>query len=187
MLSRGQIVMMIIHRFGRVARWTLALSVASIALAGCKSEARPEGPPPQEVSVIEVKPGPVTVYNEYVAQTQSSQAVNISARVSGFLDKRVYTEGAVVKAGQVLFQMDQKPFQAQVDAAKAAMARNQAGMDVARLNFSHGTHEAHAATIALLRAAALKQGKTISILADLQGPKIRTGALAGGQPLGRVA
>ncbi len=57
----------------------------------------------------------------------------------------------------------------------------QAGMDVARLNFSHGTHEAHAATIALLRVAALKQGKTISILADLQGPKIRTGTLAGGQ------
>jgi pyruvate kinase len=59
----------------------------------------------------------------------------------------------------------------------------QAGMDVARLNFSHGTHEALAATIALLRAAALKQGRTISILADLQGPKIRTGALAGGQPV----
>src|SRR5450432_1674192 len=59
----------------------------------------------------------------------------------------------------------------------------QAGMDVARLNFSHGTHEAHSATIALLRAAALKQRRTISILADLQGPKIRTGALAGGQPV----
>ena len=56
-----------------------------------------------------------------------------------------------------------------------------AGMDVARLNFSHGTHEEHAANIALLRAAALERGKTISILADLQGPKIRTGVLAGGQ------
>jgi pyruvate kinase len=59
----------------------------------------------------------------------------------------------------------------------------QAGMDVARLNFSHGTHAQHAATIALLRAAALKQSRTISVLADLQGPKIRTGALAGGQPV----
>jgi pyruvate kinase len=58
-----------------------------------------------------------------------------------------------------------------------------AGMDVARLNFSHGTHEEHAANIALLRAAALEQGKTISILADLQGPKIRTGVLAGSQPV----
>ena len=56
-------------------------------------------------------------------------------------------------------------------------------MDVARLNFSHGKHEDHAANIALLRAAALEQGKTISILADLQGPKIRTGVLAGGKPV----
>jgi pyruvate kinase len=56
-------------------------------------------------------------------------------------------------------------------------------MDVARLNFSHGTHEDHAANIALLRASALKLGKTIAILADLQGPKIRTGRLAGGTPV----
>ncbi len=58
-----------------------------------------------------------------------------------------------------------------------------AGMDVARLNFSHGTHEDHAANIALLRAISLERGKTISILADLQGPKIRTGVLAGGKPV----
>lgn len=59
----------------------------------------------------------------------------------------------------------------------------QAGMDVARLNFSHGTHEDHARNIATIRAAALKFGKPIAILADLQGPKIRTGALAGGTPV----
>jgi pyruvate kinase len=56
----------------------------------------------------------------------------------------------------------------------------QAGMDVARLNFSHGTHEEHAQGFAMIREAALALGKPIAILADLQGPKIRTGALAGG-------
>jgi pyruvate kinase len=55
-----------------------------------------------------------------------------------------------------------------------------AGMDVARLNFSHGSHEEHAQTFAMLRAAAEKHKKPLAILADLQGPKIRTGALAGG-------
>jgi pyruvate kinase len=55
-----------------------------------------------------------------------------------------------------------------------------AGMDVARLNFSHGSHHEHAECISLLRAASVKHQKPISILADLQGPKIRTGALAGG-------
>ncbi len=56
----------------------------------------------------------------------------------------------------------------------------QAGMDVARLNFSHGTHETHAQTIAMVHAAAAELGKTVGLLADLQGPKIRTGALASG-------
>ena len=55
-----------------------------------------------------------------------------------------------------------------------------AGMDVARLNFSHGTHQEHAQSIAMLRDAATQYKKPLAILADLQGPKIRTGALAGG-------
>jgi pyruvate kinase len=58
-----------------------------------------------------------------------------------------------------------------------------AGMDVARLNFSHGTHEEHAKNISTLRAAAVQHQKPIAILADLQGPKIRTGPLAGGGPV----
>src|SRR5215470_9194574 len=58
-----------------------------------------------------------------------------------------------------------------------------AGMDVARLNFSHGTLEEHARSIAMLRATSGEHEKPVAILADLQGPKIRTGALAGGGPV----
>src|SRR6202034_398283 len=59
----------------------------------------------------------------------------------------------------------------------------EAGMDVARLNFSHGTHAEHAGRIALLRDAAIKHQKPIAIIADLQGPKIRTGPLVGKSPV----
>ncbi|HEY6128925.1 MAG TPA: pyruvate kinase [Candidatus Acidoferrum sp.] len=59
----------------------------------------------------------------------------------------------------------------------------EAGMDVARLNFSHGSHSEHLDCMQMLRATANKLGKTIAILADLQGPKIRTGALAAGKPV----
>jgi pyruvate kinase len=55
-----------------------------------------------------------------------------------------------------------------------------AGMDVARLNFSHGSHEEHAESFVMLREAAAELKKPLGILADLQGPKIRTGTLAGG-------
>ena len=57
------------------------------------------------------------------------------------------------------------------------------GMDVARLNFSHGTHEEHARHIERLRKAAKKEGRTVCILVDLQGPKIRTGRLKDQQPV----
>ncbi len=88
------------------------------------------------VSIVTVEAKDVPVSFEYVAQTQSSHLVNIQARVSGFLDKRIYTEGEFVKQGQVLFLMDQKPFQTQVDAAKAAVAKQEAAMETARLNLA---------------------------------------------------
>jgi pyruvate kinase len=58
-----------------------------------------------------------------------------------------------------------------------------AGMDVARLNFSHGSHAEHAQRAALVRRASEKHEKPVGILADLQGPKIRTGALERGEPV----
>jgi pyruvate kinase len=58
-----------------------------------------------------------------------------------------------------------------------------AGMNVARLNFSHGTHAEHAATIASLRRVSHRLNKPLAILQDLQGPKIRTGTLARGEPV----
>ncbi len=57
------------------------------------------------------------------------------------------------------------------------------GMDVARLNFSHGAHEDHARNIARIRKAARKEGRTVCILQDLQGPKIRTGRLKSHEPV----
>ena len=58
-----------------------------------------------------------------------------------------------------------------------------AGLDVARLNFSHGSHEQKAELIAMVRKVSAKENKPVCILADLQGPKIRTGTLVGHQPV----
>jgi len=56
-----------------------------------------------------------------------------------------------------------------------------AGVDVFRLNFSHGTHEDHAARVAMIRELEHKSGRPIGILADVQGPKLRVGAFGGGR------
>jgi len=115
----------------------LTLGAAMLLVTACGKEEKKEAArAPVDVTTVTVVARDVPVAPTYVAQTQSSQAVNIQARVSGFLDKRVYTEGAVVKAGQVLFQMDPKPFQTQVDGARAALQRNQAALEVARANLA---------------------------------------------------
>ena len=115
----------------------VGIALCAVLVAACGREA-PKAPAkgPIDVTVLTVARKDVPLTAVYVAQTQSSQAVNIQARVNGFLDKRVYVEGSLVKAGQVLFQMDPKPFQAQVDAAKAAMQRNQAAFEVAKANLA---------------------------------------------------
>lgn len=115
----------------------LVLAAAALQLVACSgSEAPVAAPPAVPVTVQTVEPKDVPVTTVFVAQTQSSQAVNIQARVSGFLNKRVYTEGARVKAGQVLFEMDKRPFQAQVDGAAAALQRNEAALEVASANLA---------------------------------------------------
>ncbi|MEW6078798.1 MAG: efflux RND transporter periplasmic adaptor subunit [Thermodesulfobacteriota bacterium] len=109
---------------------------AIVFLAGCKKDQTPSAQPPPEVVVMKVEPRDVPVAGEYVAQTQSSHMVNIQARVSGFLDKRLYTEGAVVREGQVLFKMDDRPFKAQVAQARAALSKQEAALETARLNLN---------------------------------------------------
>lgn len=130
------------HRsnLSRMAGLTAFTAIAAMALilAACTREEAAKGPSPQPpaVSVVTVAQQDVPVDFEYVARTQSSHLVNIQARVSGFLERRLYTEGAVVKEGQVLFQMDARPFRVQLAQAEAALAKQVAAYDTARLNLA---------------------------------------------------
>ncbi len=122
-------------RCRRMAYWVLGGTALLSLLAGCgRGAPSPPARPTPDVTTVVATPRDIPMTFEYLAQTQSSQSVNIQARVSGFLDKRVYTEGDVVRAGQVLFLMDPKPLQAQVDAAQAQLNNVQAALDVAKFN-----------------------------------------------------
>jgi membrane fusion protein, multidrug efflux system len=115
----------------------ISIFVGSVLIFdGCKKEESPSHPSPPVVKTMAVMPRDVLISAEYVAQTQSSQQVNIQARVSGFLEKRMYTEGAVVKEGQVLFQMDDRPFKVQLAQVNASLAKQEASLEVARLNLN---------------------------------------------------
>ncbi len=116
---------------------SVSVLVAVVLVAGCAKGPEEKGQAKSaEVTVITVEAKDVPVTGEFVSQTQSSRLVNIQARVSGFLEKRVYTEGSIVKEGDVLFLMDQKPFKAQLDQNEAALARQKAAMETAKANLA---------------------------------------------------
>lgn len=105
--------------------------VSLVLMAACSPEKPAVTAPPPEVGVVTVAPRPVPYSASFVAQTESSRQVEILARVAGFLDRIAYAEGDFVKEGQLLFQIDPKPFKAQLDAAQGSLAAQKARLSTA--------------------------------------------------------
>jgi membrane fusion protein (multidrug efflux system) len=112
----------------------VTLTLVALAVCGCREEALVAPPPPSEVTAVVIEERTVPATAEFLAQLESSHQVEILARVSGFLDKILYKEGAMVRAGQPLFQIDPKPFQAQVAAAQGEVENRQAQLWTAQAN-----------------------------------------------------
>jgi membrane fusion protein (multidrug efflux system) len=112
----------------------LALAFLVAGLGGCSKEEQAPPPQPLQVTAVSMTPQDTPVSFEFVAQTESSRAVEIRARVDGFLDKRLYTEGDMVHAGQPLFRMDAKPFQAALQSAQGQLEQQRAKLDTAVAN-----------------------------------------------------
>jgi len=89
-----------------------------------KQEAPPPGPP--EVLVMTAETADVPLFSEAIATLDGSTNTQIHAQVSGYLLKQGYSAGSVVKAGDLLYQIDPKPFQADLDKAQASLANVQA-------------------------------------------------------------
>jgi len=112
------------------ATWTVAAAViTACALAGvaCGRKAESKLPSP-EVLVAQVAQRDVPVYGEWVGTTDGFINAQIRAKVQGYLVARPYKEGALVNAGDVLFQLDPRQYQAALDQAKANLAQAQANM-----------------------------------------------------------
>jgi membrane fusion protein (multidrug efflux system) len=117
-------------------RGLVGVGVIVALVAGCAKKEAPPTPGPLQVTAVTVRPHDTPVQFEFVAQTQSSREVQIQARVEGFLDRRLYREGDMVQAGQPLFQMDRKPFEAELQSAQGQLEQQQARLDVAVINLA---------------------------------------------------
>ncbi len=117
--------------------FVLMFLVAAFALAGCQEEKKAAAPPqPPDVEVAEVIQKDVPVYSEWVASMDGLVNATILAQVQGYLVKQNYKEGDFVKKGTLLFEIDPRPFQATLDEAKAALAKQQAVLQTAQANLN---------------------------------------------------
>jgi membrane fusion protein (multidrug efflux system) len=115
---------------------TIAIISGCLFLSGCGKKQAGGGPVnagPPEVGVIEVKPQRVTLTTELPGRTAPYLIAEVRPQVSGIIQKRVFTEGSDVKAGQVLYQIDPAGYQAAYASAKANEARAEANLVPARL------------------------------------------------------
>jgi membrane fusion protein, multidrug efflux system len=122
----------------RLAQPVFFAALLALTSGGC-SKKTPPAPPPPEVLVTEVKQQDVPIFNEYVGQLDASVNATIEARVQGYLTSQNYKEGQPVKKGDVLFQIDHRPFEAALAQAKAAFMQADASAKQAELNGQRNT------------------------------------------------
>lgn len=127
-----------------------------LASTACSSKsAAPPAPPPPQVAVVTVKQESVPIYGDWVATLDGFVNANIQPQVSGYLIRQTYREGSFVHKGDVLFEIDPRPFQAILDQAKGQLAQadgqlgqSQAQLGLAQINVKRDTPLAQAHAIA---------------------------------------
>jgi multidrug efflux system membrane fusion protein len=115
------------RRIGRRARAIVRYAsafYASLVLAACAGTAAQQAPPPPpQVTVAEVVDREVTEWDEFTGRLEAVDTVSVRPRVSGYVSALHFTEGAIVGRGQLLFQIDPRPFEAEVDRLRAELTR----------------------------------------------------------------
>lgn len=114
----------------------LGILLVSIVL-GCDRQQKSQAPPPSvaEVSVVTVKPQRVVLTTELPGRTAAYLIAEVRPQVGGIIQKRLFTEGSEVKAGEVLYQIDPAVYEATYNSAKAALSRAEANLVPMRLKF----------------------------------------------------
>ncbi|WP_442682433.1 efflux RND transporter periplasmic adaptor subunit [Stenotrophomonas sp. JC08] len=117
----------------RHSRFLVLPLALSLALVACKGGEAPQQGGPGQVTVVTLKPAPVTLKRELAGRANGYQVAEVRPQVSGIVAKRLFTEGSLVKEGQPLYQLDDAAYRAQANSARAHLARAQASANAARL------------------------------------------------------
>jgi membrane fusion protein (multidrug efflux system) len=125
-------------------RYQVVFLAAAIALCAnsCEKKA-PPNPPPLKVQVVTVVPRDVPIYQQWIGTLDGFPNAQIRAQVTGYLIKQDYAEGGAVKKGDLLFEIDPRPFQAALDQALGKLAEDQANYGKTQLDVKRYTPLAH--------------------------------------------
>src|SRR5207249_634812 len=134
------------RRIKMKARWILFIAAATLFSAGCKKKP-PASPPPPVVEVVEVQQQDVPIYHDWIGTSEGLVNAQIRAQVSGYLLEQKYREGDSVKKGDLLFQIDQRPFQAALGQAKGQLVQAEAHLGKTKLDVKRFTPLAKANAI----------------------------------------
>lgn len=130
--------MAILRNHGGGLYAVIALSCV-LALAGCKAsgqKAAGGGAPPPAVMVAEVQPASLPIFADFPAQTYARDMVEVRGRVEGYIERWLFQPGAEVKAGQVLYVLDLRPYEAAAQQARGSLRQAEADLEFARRQVS---------------------------------------------------
>lgn len=117
------------RRAARTALRAVPLAFAALLVAACnRGEDAAPTPPPVEVGVIRVESGPVAVFEEYVAQTEAPNTIELRSQVTGLVERQAVPDGAPVNKGDLLYQIDPRPFRVMLEQANANLAQSRAAL-----------------------------------------------------------
>jgi membrane fusion protein (multidrug efflux system) len=119
--------------------WALLALPVSFIFLGCQSQKAASPPPSAEVEVVSVVQQDVPIYGEWVATLDGYVNAQIQPQVTGYIVNQTYKEGSFVRKGQILFQIDPRPFQAILDQAKAQLAQAEAQLGKTQLDVDRDT------------------------------------------------
>jgi len=133
----------------RRAMDVLLLGCLLLLVDGCdRTKAASSAPPPPVVQVATVVQQDTPIYSEWVATLDGYVNAQIQPRVAGYIIRQNYKEGSVVRKGEILFEIDPRPFKAALDQAKAQLAQSEAQLGKASLDVQRDTPLAQARAIA---------------------------------------
>src|SRR5436190_7817259 len=125
----------------------LIIAAILLHLAGCKAKVNTNPPPPVPVEIVEVKGQDVPVYHDWIGTLEGLVNAQIRAQVTGYLLSQKYREGDLVKKGDLLFQIDQRPFQAALGQAQGQLVQAEAHLGKTKLDVKRFTPLAKANAI----------------------------------------